>query len=531
MELPAQFMERILAKKSADRLRILREAGLAGPTQYELGDRERPHVVRGRTEQRLERMHGRGLGVRGEPRVPFSNGGPLTAIADTSEPRGGAWGPDGTILFTPHWRGPLMRVSANGGTPQPATTLDASKGETTHRYPCFLPDGDHFLYLAGSHVRELDSDSNAVYITSLKSKERKLLLRSRSNVIYTAGRLLFVRDNFLFAQPFDVKKLTLTGEPQRIAGGVFFDQDYFRAAFAAADDGTLLYAPGTTTPLRSLRYLDRAGKETPIPGDPSQISSVRFSVDGKRAVLAIGDISDLWVIDLQRGVRQRLTNAPMNEYSPLWSPDGRWIAYSSDRNVEADIFMRAADGSGGEVQLTSTKMDELPTDWSRDGRFLMFDYTETKAQTDIGILPMTGSDRTPRPLIHTKASEWGGTFSPDGKWVAYVSNESGQDEIYLMPFDGSGAHQQVSTAGCSTTAGWRADGRELVYVARDGTVTAVKLTPANNGMAIAPGELLFKIERDAPIDNAPDASRFLAARADAAPPNPLALVTGWAKPQ
>jgi len=454
--------------------------------------------------------------------------GTLTSLADVTEPRGGAWGPDGTILFAPFWRAPLMRVSANGGQAQPATTLDASKFETTHRFPWFLPDGEHFLYFAGSHLTEIDSDSNAIYIGSLKTKERKRLLQARSNVVYTAGQLLFVRDNVLLAQPFDAGKLTLTGEPRRIAEGVFYEPTYYRAAFSAADDGTLIYAPGSRSALRRLTFLDRAGKQLEIPGDPAYIASVRFSDDGTKAALTIGDLADIWVADLQRGVRQRLTSSPMNDFEPLWSPDGRWIAYASDRNVQNDMFMRAADGSGGDIQLTSTsERNEVPTDWSRDGRFLLFDSAPLRIGSDIWVMPMTGSDRKPRPLLNTKAEEYGGTFSPDGKWVTYVSNESGQDELYLMPFDGSGAKQQVSRSGCATSAGWRKDGRELAYVSRDGTVTTVKLTPAPNGMEIAPEELLFKFDRELPIDVAPDLSRFLVARTEPAPVAPLALVTGW----
>jgi len=154
------------------------------------------------------------------------------------------------------------------------------------------------------------------------------------------------------------------------------------------------------------------------------------------------------------------------------------------------------------------------------------DTAVSKQPGDIWVLPMTG-DRVPRPLIHTKANEWGGTFSPDGKWISYVSNESGQDQIYLAPFDRSGGQRQVSTSGSHTAAAWRNDGRELAYVARDGTVRVVKLTPASNGIDIAPEELLFKIDREAPIDVSPDLSRFLVAHAEPAPVAPLALVTGW----
>lgn len=454
--------------------------------------------------------------------------GTLTSLTDVTDPRGGAWGPDGTILFTPFWRAPLMRVSASGGKAEPATTLDASKFETTHRFPWFLPDGEHFFYFAGSHLTDIDSDSNAIYVGSLKTKERKLLLRARSNVVYTAGQLLFVRDNVLLAQPFDVKKLTLNGEPRRVAEGVFYETAYYRAAFAAADDGTLIYAPGSRSSLRRLTYFDRAGKQLEIPGDPAYITSVRFSDDGTKAALTISDLSDIWVADLQHGVRQRLTNAPLNDYEPTWSSDGRWIVYSSDRNVQSDLFMRAADGSGGDIQLTSTPdRNELAQDWSRDGRFLLFDSARNGVGSDIWVLPMTGNDRKPRPIVNTKANEWGGTFSPDGRWITYVSNESGQDEIYLAPFDGSGARQQVSTSGCATTAGWRKDGRELAYVARNGTVTSVKLTPTPNGMEIAPEELLFKFDREVPIDSSPDLSRFIVARAEPEPAAPLALVTGW----
>jgi serine/threonine protein kinase len=467
--------------------------------------------------------------VQGKLKRLEISGGPPTTLAEGIDPRGGAWSKDGTIIFAPHWRGPLVRVSADGGKPQPLTTLDPARSETTHRYPFFLPDGEHFLYLAGTHLAGVQSDLNAIYVGSLKTKERKMLLRARSNAIYTAGHLLFVRDEVLFAQPFDPDTLELRGEPRRLGDDVYYDRGFFRAAFAAADDGTLVYGTGSP-PQPKLTWVDRSGKDIGPPGEPGMFRLFHLSRDGKKVALEIGDPADIWILDLERGVRQRLTSEPLNEDYATWSPDGRQLAYATDRDVQMVMYMRAADGRGADVLLVRLEgRDTAPTDWSRDGRFLLFDSSPQGLATtsDIWILPMTGSDRKARPFLQSAASESGGTFSPDGKWIAFLSDESGRQEVYVTAADGSSGRQQISNTGAFEYARWRADGKELFYLAHDGTLVAMSIKETANGIEASAAQPLFRVPRESPVEVTGDGQRMLIARSDTPSSAPITLVTGW----
>jgi eukaryotic-like serine/threonine-protein kinase len=456
-------------------------------------------------------------------------GGPSTAICDVVEARGGAWGEDGTIVFSPHWRGPLSRVSAAGSTPVPLTALDEKQSETTHRYPVLLPDGEHYLYLAGTHLADAKSELNAVYYASLKTKERRLLLRARSNVVYAAGHLLYLRDQFLIAQPFDPDKGDLTGEPRQLADGVYYESGFFRGVFAAANDGTLVFAPSGASLLSRLEWRDRTGKASEIAGEPALWRSISLSPDGRYVAAEIDDPADIWIHDLVRGTRSRLTSHPLNEVAPLWSPDGRTIVYASDRDVVFDIFERSADGSGEERALLTGPQLKIATSWTPDGRTLIIERAPlvNAPSGDVMAIPY-GAGGKPVPVLASRFAECCGVVSPDGRWLAVISDESGRPELYVMPMGRPGPRQQVSTGGADwRRMMWRGDGKELFYLQRDGSLLAVDVQASGDAFEASAPKPLFRIARLENVDATRDGQRFIVStRAQGGTPA-LTLVTGW----
>jgi len=457
------------------------------------------------------------------------SGGPAVTICSAPEGRGATWGRDGTILFEPHWRDPIHRVSATGGTSAAVTKLDPAASETTHRWPWMLPDGKHFLYLAGSHLVDAASELNAIYAGSVGSSERKLILRARSNVVYSDGYLLFVRDRFLMAQPFDDEKLELTGEPVRLAENIFYVPGFFRSPFAASHEGPLVYYSGASDMRSQLSWLGRDGKDLGTIGEPEEYRNVRLSPDGTRLSAEIGDPIDLWMIDLKRGTKSRLTRGKVSEEDHVvWSPDGKSVVYGDSRAIVSAIYIKSIDSSREETLVYKSQFFNFPTDWSEDGRFVAFDMVDPKtidtpSGGDVWILPMFG-ERKPFPFVASEFGETGATFSPDGRWIAYQSNESGRNEIYVARFPGGDEKRQISTAGAAG-ARWVNRGNELLFVAEDGALLSVKRTGDEFGV---PTQLLPADPVTRVADVFPDGSRFVVARRISGQKNdPITLITGW----
>jgi eukaryotic-like serine/threonine-protein kinase len=461
-------------------------------------------------------------------RVDIS-GGPAVTIAAAPDGRGGSWNGDGVILFEPYWRDPIYRVSANGGVATPVTKVDEAAGETTHRWPLFLPDGKHFLYLAGNH-RETESALNAVYVATLGSRGRRLLLRARSNLVLCGNELLFVRDQYLLAQRLNLKDATLVGEPVRIAENVTEDAGFFRAAFAASDDGTLAYVASGSELQVPLLSFDRAGHASEVaPSAPvfGPVSGLRTSPDGKRLAVSIGATPDIWIYDLVRGSRTRFTTDPMDDYRPVWSPDGKQIVFSSDRNIGESLFIKDVDGFARERPLQAMKDHfMIADDWSPDGRFVAATVEDSKnpGATDIWIVPMAGGQK-PYPFIATEFEEDYPLFSPDGKWLAYLSNESGKAELYVVPFPGKGERHQLSNGGVrlgrTPNVTWPAKGHEILYVTRDLTVMSVAVT---NGQFGNP-QPLYKLPAPSTAIDSFDGQHLLAAINEQKESPPITLIT------
>lgn len=436
------------------------------------------------------------------------SGGPPQTLCDAGFLVGGAWGPDGAIVFASFPTGPLRRVPAAGGEAKPATTLDASRQETLHSRPAFLPDGRHFLY----HAAASQAENSGVYVGSLDSKDSRRLLAGASNAVYAAaasgqGYLLFARGDPLMAQPFDAKKLELSGEAFPIAERVTGNLP--GAAFSVSENGVLAYQSGGGTNTTQLVWYDRNGKRLEPVGPPGDYSNPALSPDEKKLAVGRTDPAaktrDLWIFDLTRGTASRLTFDPADDLNPTWSPDGSRIAFSSDRKGARNIYQKLAAGTGEEELLFESPERKSMEDWSADGRFLLYNVGgASKTRDDLWVLPLTG-DRKPSPLVMTPFNDSQGQISPDGRWLAYRSAESGKYEVYVQPFPPSGGKWQISTAGGEEPR-WRRDGKELFYVAAE-KLMAVPVKAAGSSLEAGIPKELF----EAPLVRASHRNRYLVA--------------------
>ncbi len=404
------------------------------------------------------------------------NGGSVQAICDAQLGRGGAWGPGGVILFSPNPQAPLMRVSASGGTPAPITKLDAAQ-YTSHRWPFFLPDGKHFLYLALHHDPSR-SANNAIYYASLDGGEHRLLFRSQSNAVYASGFLLFARGDQLMAQTFDPAKGTLSDEPRGVAKGVMNDISTWHMDASASSDGLLVFGSGGSGDLQ-LVWMERGGKQISTIADKiTNLQFARLSPQGDRVALQIdAGVNDIWVLDLARGVRTRLTFGPIANTFPVWSPDGKSIAYSSNRSGHFDLYRKPSDGSGAEELLLTDEQQIIADDWSRDGKSLIYTRRTPEGHGEIWVLPLEG-ERKPS-LFVARGSQ--GQLSPNGHWLAYGSSESGALEVYVVAFGGGQGKWQVSARG-GLQPRWSKDGKDLYYMDPTYNLFAVPVKDAGGAL-------------------------------------------------
>jgi Tol biopolymer transport system component/tRNA A-37 threonylcarbamoyl transferase component Bud32 len=461
-------------------------------------------------------------------------GAPPLTLCDAIRGRPGSWNRDGVVLFSPDTTVAVRRVSAGGGPATPVTRLDESKGETTHRWATFLPDGRHFLYMAGTHATGAGTATNVIYVASLDSKDRRPLLVARSNVVFASGYLIYVLEKTLLAQPFDAKRLRLTGDPVPVGDSVLYDPDYFRAAFSASDNGILVYAAGIGGSKLRLAWYDRSGKPIGVPfGDPVDYRDFSISPDGKRLAAEVQDsttgLGDIWLSDFVRGTRTRFSFGPGPSMCPVWSPEGTRIAFQRmEKTLLTRIVAKPLSGGGGEETLLQGSGDICPKSWSPDGRYLAYETLAAVATTksDIWILPLLG-DRKPFPFLATQFDELSPQFSPDGRWVLYTSDESGRPELYVAPFPGPGSRWQISDGG-ALGGDWRHGGREITYLTLDRKQVSVEVKADVSGFETGLPRVLF---------NANNATFFRSDRSGdrelmAVPPEtaqytPFTLVSNW----
>jgi eukaryotic-like serine/threonine-protein kinase len=420
-----------------------------------------------------------GFFAQGKLKKIALTGGPPQTLCDAANGRGGTWNRDGVIVFAPTNAGVLYRVPAAGGVPAPVTNLAVPGSQEFHRFPEFLPGGRRFLY----EVYQGGPNVDGIYAGSLDGARPVRILPDQSNAAYVSpngsgrsGRLLFRRGDSLMAQPFDPERLRLSGEMFPVAeqvGPIF--SLIGSAAFSASDSGVLAYWRGGYD-MRELVLLDRSGKRLGVIGKPDRIAFGWLSPDEKRVVFAVPEPTtttiDIWLSDLARGTTSRFTFGGIN-VSPIWSPDGSRIAFLSGGSPVSDIYQKPANLASQPELLLHVGRNARLWDWSRDGKFLVYtpDASDPKTKSDLWLVPLTG-DRKPFPYLNTQFDEQQGQFSPDGRWMAYASDESGQDQVYIQPIPPTGAKWQISVAGGAQPR-WRRDGKELFYIAADQKLMAV----------------------------------------------------------
>lgn len=464
-----------------------------------------------------------------------ASGGPAISLADAPSGRGGSWGRDDAILFTQSYDTPIFRVPASGGTPQPVTKLNASLHETTHRWPQWLPDGKHFLFYAHGD----SSQENATFAGSLSGGAPKLLIRGDSNAVYAPpGDLLFVRQGTLMAQRFDAGRLRLIGEAMPLAEHAATNASVWRGIFTVSANGILAYKAGDSTGISSkLVWFDRNGKQLMETGTPGEYDSPSLSPDDRRLAVALtapGAASpDIWIFDLARGIRTRLTFSPAIDAAPSWSPDGKTIAFQSNRSGQFHLYQKASDGTSKTTPLVVDDAIEYLPDLSSDGRYLLYERVaaQTGSRAEIWALPLVG-DRKAFPVVQNPQFDLQGpALSPDGKWLSYTSSESGRMEIYVVPFGHGGGKWEVSTGGGSWPE-WRHDGKELFYLSPDNKIMAAEISEQGAGLVIGKVTALFQLNAAAtkaqPYAVSADGQKFVVISQGAQQAvAPLTLVTSW----
>ena len=464
-------------------------------------------------------------------------GGPPQTLCNVATPRGGTWNRDGVILFSPGPASVIFRVPAAGGIPVPVTKL-AEGRSAGHRFPAFLPDGVHFLYTAGSD-KPVDS---GVFVGSLDGAATVRLLPEVSNALYAppaapraTSYLLFRREGTLMAQPFDAKALKTTGDIFPVVEQVPTSGQTGFGAFSVSGNGVLVYHSGNAFPSRELVWMDRTGKRLGTVGKPATIGGFALAPDEKTAAVQIGDgaRSDIWLQDMARGVLSRFTFRSGVNRSPLWSPDGSRLIFASEPSgaFAFDIFQKPVGGNGQEELLFHGVVGGWQDDWSPDGKWTVYQQIGQTTGNDLWLLPLHG-DRKPVSYVQTPFEETNARFSPDGRWVAYDSNESGRFQVYVQTFPASGSKYQISSAG-GTQPCWRRDGKELFYVAADQKLMAV---PIKLGTIVEAGtpQPLFPVFPLPISGNATyssrDGQRFLVnvpAGGEAASAQPLTVASNW----
>ena len=459
-----------------------------------------------------------------------ANGGPSQTLCDAGIGRGGAWSKSGVIVFAAGPAQGLQRVSAEGGTPEPATKLDVGRGENSHRWPFFLPDGKHFLFWArNSHGIQ----DHVVYVGTVGSLDVRTLLKSELAATYASGYLLFLRSRTLMAQPFDVGRLETSGTPEPIAEYVAINSTSNRPVFSASDNGTLVYQTGSEQGGWRLAWFSRNGNPTGFLGDLDRYFDPAISPDGKRVateLLTGQGTGDVWIFDLQRNTKMRLTFGPASQRYPVWTPDGKTIYFGSNRLGSMHVYAKAADGTGPEQTVVEEDAFDWPEDVSPDQKYLVY-FRVGNPGTAMWALPLFGNDRKPFAIVSSAFNTLAASVAPDGKWMAYETNETGRFEIYVTAFPGGGPKWQVSTNGGST-AKWRRDGKELFFLDPSDNLMAVDVNPTSVPIQFGTPHALFRApgvqNTLGPYCVTADGKKFLINSGDVKEENqPLTLVQNW----
>jgi WD40 repeat protein len=455
--------------------------------------------------------HWVGFFARGKLKTAAVAGGVPQDICSAGDAIGASWGSDDMIYFTPLWTKGIWRVPARGGREELVIAPEPGKSERAYLWPEVLPGGKALLFTAwtggsfdGAHIVALRLDTH----------EQRTVIAGGTYARYVpTGHLVYARGTELLAVPFDLTRLEVHGTAVPVLEGLMTGASSGDADFAFSRDGTLLYVPGGLRLLEyALVWVDQKAAVRPMSGRERSFEVPRLSPDGRRvAVVIAGSTYDVWLYDVARDTLTRLTFGGDDNY-PVWSPDGKRIAFNSTRAGAANLYLTAADGSGTVERLTTSDYSQYPGSWSPDGKFLAFtEEAHPDTGDDIWLLPLHG-DRRPQPLLQTPFDEWQPRFSPDGRWLAYTSNESGNPEVYVQPFPSLGAKWKISTDGGSEPM-WSPTGREIFY--RNGDKMMAVSLETRPIFAIAKSRLVSQtpyahISSDIPnYDVAPDGQRLL----------------------
>jgi eukaryotic-like serine/threonine-protein kinase len=473
-----------------------------------------------------------GFVADGKLRKIKAAGGPALTICDAPDGKGGSWNDDGVIVFAPESGTPLHRVAAVGGESTPITEFDLEAGDNSHRLPRFLPDGEHLLYWARNSSGDAKSVVRVIGID--EGGSGRDLVTTPASGWFAGGYLLFVRDEMLMAQAFDPEAIEFTGDAFPVAEDVVVRALTGVGVFSTTDGGDLLYQTGSRNVGSILQFFDRQGNPGEAIADEAYYDHVALSPDGSTAAVVMLDQAsgtrDIWLVDVGSGLKTRFTFDPANDAYPVWSPDGEVLIFASRRNGTRAIYRKTVGGTG-EVELVyASEVDMLPTSWSPDGRYLLFDQVGQTTAADLWVLDLEGGPSA-ELFYQTDTPDGAGYFSPDGRWVAYWSQESGRGEAYVTPFPGPGRRWQVSQ-NSGTWMQWRPDGTELFVQEENGPLKVIPVDGA--GQTFTYGEardvmvlgnsnisgILFSIS--------PDGQRVLASVASSdQQTGHLDLVAGW----
>ena len=460
------------------------------------------------------------------------SGGPPQVLCDAPTGRGGTWSRNGTILFAPDWFTGLYRVSSAGGTPVEITRPDASRIEQSHRWPLFLPDGRHFLYLAANFAGQFEK--NTILLGSLDSDEKWPIITTSSNAAFAEpGYLFYVRDNALVAQRFDSRNYVLKEEPHIVTDDVQYFPRLGFALFAVSSNRTVITQTGRRAAKSQLTWFDRSGRTIGTVGPSGVLESPSLSPDGKRVAVGQTDpdgrIVNIWIYQVANNAVTRFTFGPHFNNLPVWSPDGKRIVFSSDQKLRFTLHQKNSDGSGSEEELADLgSPQEGLWDWSRDGKYLL-------AMKNSEVWSVSLPDRQAKPFLQAKWIVRNAQFSPDGRWIAYSTNETGNWEVYVSPFPTANSRWQVSRGGGQEPR-WRQDGKELFYLSVDGKMIAVPVKTGSNFEAGPPVTLFQTHVRQQSsafdvfsYDVTGDGQKFLINnRVDEPNAAPLSIILNWA---
>jgi Tol biopolymer transport system component len=463
-----------------------------------------------------------------------SSGGTPQALTNVLAARGRSWGRRNVIIYSPDAGSSVWRINPDGTGAAPLTDAIRTADDNTHRWPVFLPDGDHFLFWGGNFGVAKDDQTNGIYVSSLAGKERKRVILCRSSFAYDSGHLYFAnQDQHLVSMVFDPSTATVSGGPTAIADVVGFQASTYWAAITASENGTLIFNTSTGAALSALTWMDRSGRELGRVGVPAVQANPSISADGSRIAVDISDPKennvDIWLESAAGAGNTRFTFDPGEEVIGVWSRDGSMLAYRANLSRSALVLKRATGLEKEQVRFGVPSSDDiLPNSWSPDNRQILCTH-QIPSGSHLLLVPLTGGP--PTPFVTSKGNDVNGQISADGKWVAYASDESGNWEIYVTTFPGAAGKWQVSRGG-GTEPRWRGDGKEIFYLGPRGTLTAVPVDVKDTFSTGTPTPL-FQFHGRAPIsstdlfsyDVSKDGTRFLVDRyLKPEHPTPLTIV-------